>query len=93
MGESNIDINIPSNMIKKIEGEIKELEEQLKVHQKELQDLGNTTSNAMYLLDRYKDFEYLFDNSTNEERKVILQDLVNKIVINKDEINIQLNIY
>ncbi|RDY29778.1 recombinase family protein [Romboutsia weinsteinii] len=93
MGESNLDINIPSNMIKKMETEIEELENQMEVHQNELEYLGDTTSNAMYLLDKYKDFEYIYDNSMNEERKVILQDLVNKIVINQDEINIQLNIY
>ncbi|KPI48377.1 recombinase family protein [Clostridioides difficile] len=93
MGDSNIDISIPSNMIKKLEIEIEELKNQLEGYNKELQDLKNTTSNAMYLLDKYKDFEYSFDNAIDEERKVMLQDLVNKIVISQDEVNIQLNIY
>ena len=93
MGESKIDINIPSNMINKMEVEIKEIDKQLEVYKKELGYLVDKTSNAMCLLEKYKEFEYIYDNSINAERKVILQDLVNKIVINQDEINIQLNIY
>ncbi|WP_042275527.1 recombinase family protein [[Clostridium] dakarense] len=93
MEESNVDINIPSNMIKKLNIEIKELEEQLEVYKKELETLKNTTSNALYLLDKYKDFENLFEKSNNEKKKVILQELIEKIVITFDEINIQLNLY
>ena len=93
MEESNIDINIPSNMIKKLNIEIKELEEQLEVYMQELEILKNTTSNALYLLDKYKDFENLFEKSNNEKKKVILQELIEKIVITSNEINIQLNLY
>ena len=80
-------------MINKMEVEIKEIDKQLEVYKKELGYLVDKTSNAMCLLEKYKEFEYIYDNSINAERKVILQDLVNKIVINQDEINIQLNIY
>lgn len=93
MEESNVDINIPSNMIKKLNIEIKELEEKLEVYKQELKTLKNTTSNALYLLDKYKDFENLFEKSNNEKKKIILQELIEKVVITSDEINIQLNLY
>lgn len=93
MGDSNVDINIPSNMIKKLEIEIKDLEEQLMLHQNELQDLKKKTSNAMYLLDKYKDFEYIYNNANNDKKKVILQELVERIVITEGEIKIKLNLY
>lgn len=93
MEESDVDINIPSNMIKKLNTEIKELEKQLDIYNQELEILKNTTSNALYLLDKYKDFENLFEKSNNEKKKVILQELIEKIVITSDEINIQLNLY
>lgn len=93
MEESNVDIDIPSNIIKKLNIEIKELKDKLKEHNKELEILKNTTSNALYLLDKYKDFENLFEKSNNEKKKIILQELIEKIVITSDEINIQLNLY
>lgn len=93
MGDSSVDISIPNNMILKFREEITKLEEKLKVKQKELNEFTSKTSNVLYLVDKYKDFEYLFDNSSNEKKKVILQELIDKIVIENEEINIQLNLY
>ncbi|EGT2204552.1 hypothetical protein DFW37_17935 [Clostridioides difficile] len=93
MEESDVDINIPTDMVKNLKIEISKLEEQLEIHYKELEQVKNTTSNAMYLLDKYKDFEYLFNNANNEKKKVILQELIEKIVITENSINIQLNLY
>jgi RNA polymerase-binding transcription factor DksA len=80
-------------MINKIQDEIKDLENQAKDCKEELKKLENATSNAMYLLDRYSNFEEVYDLATNEEKKAILQDVINRIVISKSEINIQLNVY
>lgn len=93
MEESDVDINIPTDMVKNLKIEVNQLEEQLEKYHKELEQVKNTTSNAMYLLDKYKDFEYLFNNANNEKKKVILQELIEKIVITDDSINIQLNLY
>lgn len=93
MEESDIDINIPTDMVKNLKIEVSKLEQQLDAYSKELEEVKNTTSNAMYLLDKYKDFEYLFNNANNEKKKVILQELIEKIVITEDSINIQLNLY
>lgn len=93
MEESDVDINIPTDMVKNLKIEVSQLEEQLDIYRKELEEVKNTTSNAMYLLDKYKDFEYLFNNANNEKKKVILQELIEKIVITEDSINIQLNLY
>lgn len=93
MEESDVDISIPTDMVKNLKIEVSQLEEQLDIYRKELEEVKNTTSNAMYLLDKYKDFEYLFNNANNEKKKVIIQELIEKIVITEDSINIQLNLY
>ncbi|MDY2882221.1 MAG: hypothetical protein SOT71_06165, partial [Romboutsia timonensis] len=91
--ESTMDINIPNDMIINLRAEIKELEEQLEIKQNELNELTNKTSNVLYLVDKYKDFEYLFDNSDNIKKKAILQELIDSIVIENGDINIKLNLY
>ena len=91
--ESTMDINIPNDMIINLRAEIKELEEQLEIKQNELNELTNKTSNVLYLVDKYKDFEYLFDNSDNLKKKAILQELIDSIVIENGDINIKLNLY
>lgn len=93
LGESNSDITIINGLIDKLKSEIEELEIKLKIYSKELEELKMTTSTAIYLLDKYKDFEFIYNKSNNEERKFMLQELIEKIVISVDEIRIQLNLY
>ncbi|MGL4731715.1 MAG: hypothetical protein ACRCW0_09030 [Clostridium sp.] len=92
-GESDMNKNTIDSMINNLKLEVKEMEETLNNYKLELLNLRNNTSNAMFLLDKYKDFEYIFDRANSEEQKLILQQLINRIVITEDEIKINLNIY
>lgn len=92
-GESNMDMKTISDMINNLKSEVKEMQERLNDYKIELDDFNNTTFNCMSLLDKYKDFEYIFDRANSEEKKLILQQLINKILITEDEIKINLNLY
>lgn len=92
-GESNANMDIISGIINSLKLEVKEMEDKLNTYEVELQNLNDNTSNCMFLLDKYKDFDYIFDKANNEEKKLILQQLINRIVITEDEIRINLNIY
>lgn len=92
-GTLDIDIHIVSNKIKNIQNEIIELESKLnelntELHQKELDQL-----NKNRLLDKYKDFKYLWSIAEDEAKKAIMQELVDKIIIDSNNnIEIKLNI-
>lgn len=93
MGESTSNIDVINNIIQKLNKEVSELNNKLSEYTDQLNKVNGATSNALYLLDKYKDFSYTFDMADNVERKAILQEIIDKIVITKDEINIQLNLY
>lgn len=93
LDESNMDIEIINNLIQKLKNEVLQLEENLNISKEELEILESSTSNTIYLLGKYKDFEYLYDNATNLEKKNMLQELIDRVVIDYDKITIDLNIY
>src|SRR5699024_4914917 len=81
LGESNIDIEIINGLIKKLKDEKQEIENILNINMEELSKLKNKTSNAIYLLQKYKNFDDIYDNSNDLEKKFILQELIDKIII------------
>ncbi|MDY4575064.1 MAG: recombinase family protein [Intestinibacter sp.] len=92
-GDSEGSIDIFTKIIDRCQSEIEELNQILQEHKKDLDALKNSTSKAVLLLNKYKNFEYVFDNVDNKEKKLILQELIYKIVIDKDKISIQWNLY
>lgn len=93
MGESTSSIDVINNIIQKLNKEVLDLQERLAEYTDQLNKVTGATSNALYLLDKYKDFSYVFDMADNVEKKAMLQEIINKIVITKDSIDIQLNLY
>lgn len=93
LGESNIDIEIINGLIKKLKEEKQEIENILNINMEELSKLKNKTSNAIYLLQKYKNFDDIYDNSNDLEKKFILQELIDKIILDNDKIYIDLNLY
>ncbi|MDO4925367.1 MAG: recombinase family protein [Turicibacter sp.] len=93
MGESSTDIDIINNLINKIKYEIEEIKTSLEVQSEEIKSIENKTSDIFYLLEKYKDFEVIFDKASRGEQKLMLQELVKRVVISYDTINIELNLY
>lgn len=92
-GDSSGSIDIFTKIIEKCQSEIEELNQVLQEHKKDLEALKSSTSKAVYLLNKYKNFEYIFDNVDDTEKKLILQELIYKIVIDSNKICIQWNLY
>ena len=44
------------------------------------------------LSEKYKDFSYIYDLATDEQKKAILQELIQMIIIDNDNIEIKLNL-
>ena len=93
MGELDADVSVLSNKIKQIQNDIVQLELYIKeldteLHKKEIENM-----NKNRLISKYKDFDYLYSVATIQQKKSILQELIEKVVINeKDDVNIILNI-
>lgn len=93
IGDSLVDINVPNDVILKCRAEIKDLEIELEKYENELEELKHRTLNVFKLLDKHNDFEYIFENADDLSKKAILQELINKIVIDGSNIDIKLNLY
>lgn len=93
IGEINADVSIISNKIKELQSDIVELEMKInnldtELHKKEVEQM-----NKNKLLEKYKDFNYLWNIADDEKKKAILNELVDKIIISQDnDIKIKLNI-
>lgn len=92
MGESCMDKETINNIIISLKKDIEENESLLIKFKDDLNHLQLKNKNTYKLLDKYKDFNYLYDKATDLEKKIILQEIVDKIVINEDNIEIKLNI-
>lgn len=93
LGESSMNMEVVNGLIQKLKCEIEELEVILSKDMEELNALKSVTLNAIYLLQKYKDFDDIYDNSNDLEKKNILQELIDRIIIDNDKISIDLNLY
>lgn len=92
-GILDVDIHIVSNNIKSIQSDIVTLETQLNEKNKLLKDKEVENLSKNRLLDKYKDFEYLWDIADDENKKIIIQELCDMIIIDSNNnIEIKLNI-
>lgn len=92
-GILDVDIHIVSNRIKSIQSDIVTLETQLNEKNKLLKDKESENASKHRLLNKYKDFEYLWDIADDENKKVIIQELCSMIIIDSNnDIEIKLNI-
>ena len=57
-----------------------------------LAQLGEQQINLDLLFDRFKNFGTLYGNASNEKKKVILQQVIDKIVFYEDRVDIILSV-
>lgn len=92
MGESSMDKETVNQIIISLKKEIEEKESLLIEIKDELTNLKLKNNNTYKILDKYKDFNYLYDRATDLEKKIILQEIIDKIIISEDNIEMKLNI-
>ena len=87
-----MDMETVNTMILKLKNEIAELEKALEDSKYELAELEAKNINAEMLVEKYKDFQYIYEIAELNDKKKILQELIDKIIIDKTDIEIILNI-
>lgn len=90
--ESSMDMETVNTMILRLKSEIAELEKSLEDSKCELAKLEMKNINAEMLVEKYKDFQYIYEIAELSDKKKILQELIDKIIIDKTDIEIILNI-
>lgn len=92
MGDSNVDKEIINNIIIKLKSDMKNIEEIVNFLKNQLDEANMKNINTSVLLDKYKNFEFIYDKATLMEKKTILQEIIDKIIISNEDIEICLNI-
>lgn len=92
MGESNMDKETINNMIIKLKKNVEEIEEKINMLLEQLQEIELKNMNTHIILDKYKNFNFMYENATLMEKKTILQEIIDKIIICEEDIEICLNI-
>ena len=81
-----------NNLILKLKKEITEIKEKLNLLNSELNKISLKEINKKALAEKYKDFEYIYNIASIEDKKVMLQEIIDKIIIDGEIVDIRLNI-
>ena len=92
MGDSYMDKETINNMILKLKSDILNIENRVDMLKEELHKINVKNLNTYTLLDKYKDFNFMYEKATNLEKKTMLQEIIDRIIINERDIEICLNI-
>ena len=85
-------INIITNNIKDIKEDINKLEENLDKHKKELNIEKQREQHNIDVINHLLDIKMLYHKATDEQKKVILSQLVNKVEVRDlDDFTVHLN--
>ncbi len=92
MGDSNMDKETINSIIIKLKSDIQETEERIDLLKEQLHQINIKNMNTYTLLEKYKDFEFIYNRATLMEKKTILQEIIDKVIISNEDIEICLNI-
>ena len=81
-----------NNLILKLKKEIIEIKEKLNLLNSELNNISLKEINKKALAEKYKNFEYIYNIASIEDKKVMLQEIIDKIIIDGETVDIRLNI-
>lgn len=93
MGESSMDKETINSMILKFKDEIKEMEVIIEEKKIELDMIKKKSMKTNHVLEKYKDFNRMYDLADKETRKNMLQEIIDKIIISDEKIEIKLNLW
>ena len=91
MNESSMDLETINTIVLNLKEEIKSLEMKIKSLKEEIDDIKSQQINLDLLFDKFKNFDTLYRNASNEKKKVILQQVIDKIVFYEDTVDIILS--
>lgn len=92
MGESDLDRVVVNNLIKKLVSEISSIKEELSELRLQLDTMKEDVCIDIDTINKYKNFNYAYENADDKQKKVLMQDVVKQIVIDGEEVRIQLYI-
>lgn len=91
MNESSMDLETINTIVLNIKEEIKLLEVKIKALKEEIDDVKSQQINLDLLFDKFKNFGTLYRNASNEKKKIILQQVIDKIIFYEDRVDIILS--
>lgn len=94
IGESSLDKETVSNMIFNLKKEVNTYENELFKLEVEKKEIEQLSEKSIKLIGKLKDFRYLYRVGSNLDRKNILQEFIDKIIIdgNNSQVEIKINI-
>lgn len=91
MNESSMDLETINTIVLNLKDEIKALEMKIKGLKEKIDDVKSQQINLDLLFDKFKNFGTLYRNASNEKKKVILQQVIEKIIFYEDRVDIILS--
>lgn len=91
-GTLDLDIKIINDKIKSIQNDIISIETELNEFKDRLKTKELEQTKKYVLKEKYKDFGYIWDIASDEKKKAILNELIDKIIIDNNDIEIKLNL-
>lgn len=91
MNESSMDLETINTIVLNLKEEMKALEMKIKGLKEEIDDVKSQQINLDLLFDKFKNFGTLYRNASNEKKKVILQQVIDKIIFYEDRVDIILS--
>ena len=91
MSESSMDLEIINTIAINLKEEIKELEKKIKNLREDRESIKSQQSNLDTIFNRFKTFGVLYRTASNDKKKIILQQIIDKIVFYEDRVDIILS--
>lgn len=91
-GTLDLDIKIINDKIKGLQNDIITTETELNEFKDRLKTKELEQTKKYTLKEKYKNFNYIYDIASDEKKKAILNELIDKIIINNNDIEIKLNL-
>ncbi len=91
-GTLDLDIKIINDKIKGLQGDIITIETELNEFKDKLKTKELEQTKKYALKEKYKDFGYIWDIADDKKKKAILNELIDKIIIDNNDIEIKLNL-
>ncbi len=85
-GESSMDKSILTGMMTKTKVDIESLEKKIKLLEKEDSEGDKSISINRSLIEQYKNFNYVYGLADNKQKKLLLQEVVEKITFDGDKL-------
>ena len=88
---NDLDTEVFTELITEFKGNIEVMEKELEVLRDKKEKVKRANVNNIKLIGKLKDFKYLYETGDILMKKTILQEFIDKIIIDKDDVEIKIN--